>query len=865
VAGDAGGSGAGEAQAEVREPGTRPRRLAALVVPGLTAAWVAVAVWALVVTQGRAAPSSHGVPAVVLIGLFAATQAFVVDVQLQREARSVYISEAPTFLALMSLSPALMVLCRTVGLLIGFGLLRKQYRHPEKLAFNLALSAAEAGTAAVVFHALTGPSTPAELRWAAAAAAASASSALTAAGVGLVIELLEGAVRVGVLLRPAVEAALQAVPVAMIGAVAWAAWEDNTWAAVPLAIVSAVLLLAYRAYAQLRERHLALERLHRFSQVISRAPGVDDVLHGVLAQAREILHAERARVHFGGASWLDGSDEGVEVVLEGEDQLRRGEPYVLRDAPWALDTVVGEAQPVLVERNSRNREHRAWLDRHGLRDSVMVPMLGESGPVGLLAVDDRLGDIRGFEAVDVRVLQTVANQAAVALRNGELLDRLRHEAMHDPLTGLPNRAALQRELEGRLEAPGARFGVGILDLDAFKDVNDTLGHAHGDELLREVAERLTGGLAGQAFVARLGGDEFAVLIDDCRDAETALHVAGRLHKALDAPVLLSGIEVDVSGSLGIVLAPDHGTLPGVLLKRADLAMYEAKHNGRPTRVFDGGLDTSTPSKLALVGELRQAIAHGEVEVHVQPKLLSSTRVLCGAEALVRWRTPARGPVPTPEFVSLAERSGLIHPLTTLVLDRAIAGCAAWQSVAPGVGVSVNVSVRSLGDDALVRLVDRLLRRHDLPAQLLTLEITESHIMADPAGTLDVLHALRDRGLRLSVDDFGTGYSSLSYLRRLPVNEVKVDRSFVHRMVDEPDDAAIVRSIVELARTLGLHVVAEGVEDERTWQALEALGVDEIQGWVIAKAMPLAELSAWSVERAPAVVIGSGPVPVPRRP
>jgi EAL domain-containing protein (putative c-di-GMP-specific phosphodiesterase class I) len=306
--------------------------------------------------------------------------------------------------------------------------------------------------------------------------------------------------------------------------------------------------------------------------------------------------------------------------------------------------------------------------------------------------------------------------------------------------------------------------------------------------------------------------------------------------------------VDVSGSLGIALAPEHGTAAGVLLKGADLAMYEAKHTGRPVRVFDGALDTSSPSRLALVSELRQAIAAAEIEVHVQPKVLAADGALCGVEALVRWSTPARGNVPAADFVSLAERSGLIHPLTHLVLDRAIAGCAAWQSVAPGVGVSVNVSVRSLGDDSLVRLVDRLLRRHGLPAELLTLEITESHIMADPAGTLDVLHALRGRGLRLSVDDFGTGYSSLSYLRRLPVNEVKVDRSFVHRMVHERDDAAIVRSIVELARTLGLHVVAEGVEDTRTWDALEDLGVNEIQGWVVAASMPMPELPDWSAGR-----------------
>jgi diguanylate cyclase (GGDEF)-like protein len=475
----------------------------------------------------------------------------------------------------------------------------------------------------------------------------------------------------------------------------------------------------------------------------------------------------------------------------------------------------------------------------------MVPLLGEGGPVAVLAVDDRLGDHRGFAAEDVHVLQTVAGQAAVALRNSELADRLRHESLHDPLTGLPNRAQLQRELEARLAGPAPRFAVGILDLDAFKDVNDTLGHAQGDELLREVAVRAASALAGHALVHRLGGDEFALVADGCADAAGAEQVARRLHQALDAPVLLSGIEVDVSGSLGMALAPEHGSTAGALLKRADQAMYDAKQNGRPVRVFDSSLDTASPSRLALVAELRHAIAAGDVRVHVQPKVRAGDGAVTGSEALVRWSTPARGAVPAPEFVSLAERSGLIHPLTQGVLDESLAACAGWQGTLPGVGVSVNVSVKSLGDDTLVRLVDRLLRRHGVAPALLTLEITESHIMADPASTLGVLHQLRDAGVRLSVDDFGTGYSSLSYLRRLPVTEVKVDRSFVHRMVQEPDDAAIVRSIVELARTLGLHVVAEGVEDDATWRALTDLGVHEIQGWVVAKAMPTAEFAAWA--------------------
>ena len=825
------------------DPAGGPREARAALVPSLTAVWLAVTTGCLLLTRDAEAPAAGPAQLVLLVGLFTVTQALVVNVQLRREATAVYVSEIPMFLALMSLAPIPLVLCRVAGALLGLGLLRGQRGQLRKLVFNIALAGAEAGVALTVHHALLGPlwrgTAHEELRWLSGITATATASAFTAVAVGTVIALIEGPVRVPVLAREAGAAAVQALPVAAFGVTAWAAWERNPWAAGPIGVVTVVLLLAYGAYARLRERHLALERLYRVSQVVSHDPGVDDVLHRVLEQAREALHAERARVAFVG----DG--DGVEVSLDGQGQVRRSDPQHMVTPAWAVEAVHGDGESVLVPRGTRDPAQRAWLDAHVLRDSIMVPLLGEGGPVAVLAVDDRLGDHRGFAAEDVHVLQTVAGQAAVALRNSELADRLRHESLHDPLTGLPNRAQLQRELEARLAGPAPRFAVGILDLDAFKDVNDTLGHAQGDELLREVAVRAASALAGHALVHRLGGDEFALVADGCADAAGAEQVARRLHQALDAPVLLSGIEVDVSGSLGMALAPEHGSTAGALLKRADQAMYDAKQNGRPVRVFDSSLDTASPSRLALVAELRHAIAAGDVRVHVQPKVRAGDGAVTGSEALVRWSTPARGAVPAPEFVSLAERSGLIHPLTQGVLDESLAACAGWQGTLPGVGVSVNVSVKSLGDDTLVRLVDRLLRRHGVAPALLTLEITESHIMADPASTLGVLHQLRDAGVRLSVDDFGTGYSSLSYLRRLPVTEVKVDRSFVHRMVQEPDDAAIVRSIVELARTLGLHVVAEGVEDDATWRALTDLGVHEIQGWVVAKAMPTAEFAAWA--------------------
>jgi diguanylate cyclase (GGDEF)-like protein len=819
-------------------PAHRRRLPFGVVIALLSAAWTGVA---LVGTQiaGDHRPEVHRpVPALAVLVALVLSQAFVVNVQLHREARSVFISEIPVFLGLMSLSGSGFVVLRTVAAAIGFGLVRMQFRQPQKLAFNICLAAGEGGLAVAVLGALAGPQPSKAHLWLAAAVAASIASGCTGAGVALVIELIEGRPKARELLRTGALAVVGAAPVSAIGCVVWAAWDDDPWAAVPLTVGSAMLLWGYRAYASLREQHGALERLYRFNQVVSFSPELSDVLGNVLEQARDILHAEQARLTF--TAEPGHGVEGFELRLDSSG-LQRGASTATEDPRSPLAAVLRDGSAVLVPRGTKDAAQRAWLDTRGVRDGVLVPLMGEIGPIAVLEVGDRLGDVRGFEAPEVQLLETVAQQAAVALRNGELLEKLRHESLHDSLTGLPNRANFQRELDARLRSRESGLAVGIIDLDAFKEVNDTLGHQEGDRLLCEVAVRMSSALPDEAVVARLGGDEFAVILTCCHTPEAATAAGHRLLGVLAAPVLLAGIEVDVSASLGLSLAPEHGESVGVLLKRADQAMYDAKHRGRQVSVFDEAHDTSSPSKLALVAELRQAIERREVVVHFQAKVDAASRALRGAEALARWETPDRGFISPVEFIPLAERSGLIRPLTELVLDSSIAACAAWQADRPGVGVAVNISVRSLADEGLLRLVNRTLDRHRLPSELVTLEITESHIMADPAGALSVLEQLRARGLRLSVDDFGTGYSSLSYLRRLPVNEVKIDRSFVYRMTQEPDDAAIVRSIVELARTLGLHVVAEGVEDESTWAALAELGVDEIQGWAVSHPVPTADL------------------------
>jgi diguanylate cyclase (GGDEF)-like protein len=389
----------------------------------------------------------------------------------------------------------------------------------------------------------------------------------------------------------------------------------------------------------------------------------------------------------------------------------------------------------------------------------------------------------------------------------------------------------------------------ILDLDSFKEVNDTLGHQYGDQLLIEVGTRLRTAVGPAGFVARLGGDEFAILLSGTDEEDRAVRVGRRLLRSLEQPVSLDGLEVEVGGSLGLAMAPVHATDAAGLLKRADMAMYDAKASTGGLRLYEPDPDSDNPRRLMLVSELRTALSQGRIEVFVQPQARLATGETTGVEALVRWNHSELGFIPPDEFIPIAERSGLIGLVTTRVLDLSLAAVAGWRDQGVDLGVAVNLSTRSLLDADLVDEVSRLLRRHGVPASRLTLEVTESSVMADPSRAIALLHQLRDLGVRLSVDDFGTGYSSLSYLKSLPVDEVKIDRSFVTNLSGQSEDVAIVRAIVDLGRHLGLEVVAEGVEDQPTWDLLSSMGCDLVQGWHHGRPMPVTEFVPWLLARA----------------
>ncbi|HUP59316.1 MAG TPA: EAL domain-containing protein [Thermoanaerobaculia bacterium] len=424
---------------------------------------------------------------------------------------------------------------------------------------------------------------------------------------------------------------------------------------------------------------------------------------------------------------------------------------------------------------------------------------------------------------------------------------LRHQATHDALTGLPNRTLLFDALEtaiGEAREQKTMLALMLMDLDRFKEVNDTFGHHFGDMLLKQVAFRLQNQMRGADMVARLGGDEFAVVIPDPADASAAAKAARRILNALELPFVVEGQVLDVGASIGIALYPTHGTDVRSLLRGADVAMYSAKQSQSGYSFHHETTEVRSPDQLTLVAELRSAIERDQLELHYQPKLHLRSGLMTRAEVLMRWNHPVRGFLQPAQFIPLAERTGLIRPVTDWLLNRALEQCRTWQDAGAPIHVAVNISAKSLLDQALPGKVQQALDRWNVDPRFLKIEITESSIMADPAHALAILSMLQSMGVRLSVDDFGTGYSSLTHLRELPIDEIKIDKSFVAHMTASDADAAIVRTVIHLAHDLGKQVCAEGVEDEATWGMLAEMDCDLAQGYWIARPMNASDFMQW---------------------
>ncbi len=539
-------------------------------------------------------------------------------------------------------------------------------------------------------------------------------------------------------------------------------------------------------------------------------------------------------------------------------------PIAAYTGPPGTDTPMSYVSPEIESLLGYSRAR--WTSDADLYNSIMHPDDYEEVTIAYalhLATGARFKSEHRVFAADGRVVWI--RDEAVIVRDGhsgtvsehgvivDITERkraeeaLRHQALHDDLTKLPNRTLLlERLAQGVLRSTrtAATIALALIDLDRFKDINDTFGHDQGDLLLQEVAARMSSHLRASDTLARLGGDEFAVLLPDT-DAMGAGVVIAKLLAALEQPFLISGSGFQVDASLGITFAPLYGSEAGVLLRQADAAMYVAKRAGGGSAVYEPGQSNESRHRLELLGELRNAIETDQLVLHYQPKVSCTDGALHSVEALVRWLHPSRGVISPGAFVPLAEQTGLMIPLTAWVLKRALEDLQTWEDAGLSTQVSVNVSARNLRDTRFVEDVHTVLAKSHVPAACLALEITESSIMTDPDGARIILDRLSEAGIEIVIDDFGTGYSSLSYLQQIPVDTLKIDRRFVTDMTRRSGDRVIVQATINLAHELGLHIVAEGVEGFETLDALRLMHCDLAQGFYIARPMPAGALQSWA--------------------
>jgi len=613
---------------------------------------------------------------------------------------------------------------------------------------------------------------------------------------------------------------------------------------------------------QLRLREFEIELLKEIADAVGSQLHFDSVLQLIAERARTLVQADTLLIpiltenstYTYKAGCGEHADEIVGTSLPSNYGLCG---WVLsHHRPWWRGTL-----------NELGPEERTQWETH-VGTAVLVPLIGKQGILGGISGLNKTGG-GDFTQRDFDLLTLFASQVSIAMENALSYEALalakadaeryhlelehlnleltranqglEHLALYDHLTELPNRALIQDAIQDAIETAESHaqiFSVLVLDLDHFKEINDTLGHAIGDKLLKDVSERFKKVLRKADTVGRLGGDEFAVILPGA-DIDAAIRSANQLLTSLSTPFQYDNNTLSASSSLGIAVYPEHGADISTLLKHADVAMYMAKRNRSGYAIYDINEDPHNPDRLALLGDLHHALARRELVLHYQPKINLRTGEFIGVEALARWNHSARGMIGPDEFIPLLEQTGMIRGFAYAILDMAMEQCAQWRRLGYTLNVAVNLSAHNVRDPSLAAHFIALLQKWSVDHNMITLEITESAVMKESAETNRVLAAFHDSGVRLSIDDFGTGYSSLSRLKRMPVSELKIDRSFVKDMLTDSDDAVIVQSTIDLAHNLGLSVTAEGVEDSRTYRRLIELGCDHAQGYYISP--PLSDI------------------------
>ncbi len=793
-------------------------------------------------------PARHIVAQPVMLGIlvvaFAAAVAEPIAFHYRGETYLYTLTEIPLLIGLVFLSPLYLILARLAGQTVGFGLLRRQ--PPTKVIFNVTFGLMATAVAALIYHSLlSGSSAVSPLGLAAGVAALLGAALVSHLAVHLVVRLI------GQRLPPRsgyeyttellVFVASAGLALVVLDSAWWQPWE-----VIPLVVVGALIISAYRGYSRLTQRFGALQRLYDFSDTLATASlEQHSASRVVLEQVESVMRARRARVVL-----LEAAG-GVRHISLSDGEMTSWDSGPVADGSL-VDRVLSSGTSEMVAKppgSDMSLQSDPLLG--SFKDALAVPLRASDRIVGAVVAMDRDEALDTFDADDLRLFETLAAHAISTLERARLVEELRFEAdsklyqaTHDLLTKLPNRTLFSTKASEALESTGSA-AIALLDIDRFKDVNDTLGHDTGDRLLCEVAERLVQAAKGRATVARLGGDEFALVVPDIIGPEEAIGIVRDLEVALSKPFNIDGLTLAVTASAGIALAPQHGNNAASLLQRADIAMYLAKDRRSGIELYSPTRDQSVQRRLMLGGQLLSALGDsGQLSVMYQPIADLSSGDVLRVEALARWEHPVHGWVPATEFIAIAEQMGLVDQVTEFVLHEALTQAAAWRQGGLQVGLAVNLSGRELSDDGLVEFVASELDEHDFPASSLTLELTETEVMSDLKEASAVLTRLSRLGIRIAVDDYGTGYSSLAYLHRLPVQELKIDRSFVTNLEDDASNRIIVRSSIAMAHSLGLSVVAEGAEDEVTCAILADAGCDSVQGYFLSRPRVASDLTGW---------------------
>jgi diguanylate cyclase (GGDEF)-like protein len=798
--------------------------------------------------QGLPAPTSLHLPWWLLALAFAAAERCVVHMHFRRGAHSFSLGDIPMVFGLLFCSASGVVLASLIGSAVI--LLLDRRLPPIKFVFNVAQFSVTTCIAVLMLHAVApangslGPQ-----MWIAVLVAKQAAGLLTVFLIAAAISLAEEPVRPGVIVHMFWMDAMVTLSNSTLGLCgAVLAYKDPT--ALPLLVVpSLTLYAAYRAYGSERERHKRLEFLYEANRTLVHSREIANALEGLLVRSLDAFRAEMAEII------LFGSDQNPSLrTLLG--------PGTFRELMEPVDSEVADEMRALLETSATGAftlnppfgrpRLQQYLEARGVTHAMIAPLPGEERVIGAIMLANRFGVVRSFDREDLRLLDTLANNASVALQYDRLeqavlqlsvlQEQLHHQAYHDPLTGLANRTLFTDKVREMLNGSRGEVAVLFIDLDDFKTVNDSLGHAAGDELLISVASRLRSCLRPEDVVARLGGDEFAVMVEDGRDAEeAAVAVSRRIMDAFVMPLTVGSESVAVYVSVGIATGAGRDASAEELIRDADVAMYKAKSVGKNRfQVFHPSMGAAVLERHGLKEELRLAIEREQLTLYFQPLVTLSTGELIAEEALVRWEHPRRGLVAPNDFLPLAEETGLILSVGQYVLEQACHQAHAWQvecqtrHTRPEVAVHVNLSAIELRDRTLPDRVRETLAQTGVDPRLLVFEVTETLLLEDEAHVSATIADLRRLGVRFALDDFGTGYSSLSYLHTLPLDMLKIAKSFVDGLSRGGREASFVRMIIELARTLGVGVVAEGIETQEQVNALLALGCDVGQGFYLGR-------------------------------